>query len=325
MNFKSLKRFSEKVKVTKPVEIDYYNLLKPNKGLMDKLESAIGSKALGAFLIKNMPKEYIQSKNLLYQKAFILGNLKEEYLNNLSSKNSKVKLGWNYANHNPFYDNKSEVDLMYGLYMARTLTEKLVFPENPDLENLYSNIWPDVSKPEYKDLKNYKEYYQNLGIEINKIHKLILPHLDEFVNFKVPRFEKGTFTKFTENHDPHAVLNICFPTEKYPTLPEASKKSWINWHTDSCILTGVVPAIYVDSYGNRLDYNNPCFKIKDRNDKVHDIQYEENDLLIQTGDYSFVFSGGEILSVPHGVMLNENVPKNAFRFTFAQFFNPDMK
>jgi len=62
--------------------------------------------------------------------------------------------------------------------------------------------------------------------------------------------------------------------------------------------------------------------VEDRKNNFHDLKYEEDEVLVQTGDAAFFISGGNIISTPHCVKISDGIPEDIYRATFVNFFDP---
>lgn len=62
--------------------------------------------------------------------------------------------------------------------------------------------------------------------------------------------------------------------------------------------------------------------VKDRDNQINDVKFEEDEMAIQTADVSFILSGRLIVSTPHSVKITEGIPEDVSRINFVNFLEP---
>lgn len=86
------------------------------------------------------------------------------------------------------------------------------------------------------------------------------------------------------------------------TIDDSQFSSWCGWHNDHGSLTGLLPAMYLDSHGNIVDC--PDAKaglyIKSRTGQLVHAKIPENAIAFQVGETAQVHSGGFLQATPHG-------------------------
>lgn len=100
--------------------------------------------------------------------------------------------------------------------------------------------------------------------------------------------------------------------------------SWCGWHNDHGSLTGLLPAMYLDSNGNIVEC--PDAKaglyIKSRNGKLVHAKLPANALAFQVGETAQIHTGGLLQATPHAVRGCKG-SSNVSRETFAIFMEPE--
>ena len=86
------------------------------------------------------------------------------------------------------------------------------------------------------------------------------------------------------------------------TTDDAHFSDWCGWHNDHGSLTGLLPAIYLDNYGNIV--NCPDGKaglyIKSRTGELVHAKFPENSIAFQVGETAQIHTGGWLQATPHG-------------------------
>ena len=79
--------------------------------------------------------------------------------------------------------------------------------------------------------------------------------------------------------------------------------NWCGWHNDHGSITGLLPALYLDSNGQIVDCPDPQsgLYIKSRNGRLVHARLPENALAFQVGETMQVHTGGLLQATPHGM------------------------
>lgn len=306
MNRPVIKTFSKLVK------IEYKDLfLKTN--LDKEIQNAFGFDGLGLIVIKNPPKIPELRKKILKQ-GFNMANLPLDYLKTLEKPEIRFALG--YGKGKAFTEN--EYEYLSAHFYARVFRDQLLYEEDPELMKTYTNIWPDE-----KLLPNFKEDYLAFGKALGSIQLSLLRHIDSYL----ARFLPGhtidkLYNSFKDKNDAISRLIMYHPPDTLDSKLKASKDNWCGWHRDFGLLTGLTHALYYDKTGEIIPNVKSGLLVKDRKGEIHDLKFEEDEIVIQSGDVLFILSGGNIISTPHAVKIREGIPDNSFRITYVNFFEP---
>jgi len=119
-------------------------------------------------------------------------------------------------------------------------------------------------------------------------------------------------------------LAMYFPGKHYDEekYGKESKDNWAGWHRDFGVLTGLAHPMYFKENGEQVGGIKSALLIKDRQGTIHELEYDEDEIVIQSGDCAFIQTGGCIISTPHCVKIIEGIPDDVFRIQFVTFFEP---
>ena len=103
---------------------------------------------------------------------------------------------------------------------------------------------------------------------------------------------------------------------------------WCGWHNDHCSLTGLVPAMYLDSSGNEISCpdSNAGLYIKSRRGELIHVKIPHNAIAFQVGETTQIHTGGILQATPHAVKgfdRQKSECKGVSRESFAVFMEPE--
>ena len=99
-----------------------------------------------------------------------------------------------------------------------------------------------------------------------------------------------------------------FPTEENASdnissnAKDTQFSNWCGWHNDHGSLTGLLPALYLDSSGNTVDCpdSKAGLYIKSRDGSLVHAKIPENAIAFQVGETAQIHTGGLLQATPHG-------------------------
>jgi len=306
--------FLSKQDASKLIKIDYSDLISNECNLSKSIQDAFGEDGLGLIVIKNTAISELRNKILT--QGYNLGHLDEDSLKKLEKPELNFNLGWGRGKS--YVENQWEY--LTGSFYARTLSENLQYPSDPEMEKKYTNIWPDEDK-----LPNFKQDFLAIGRLMYEVQINLLRHIDKYLESIMPHFEEYMLSKtFTENTDCLGRLIVYYPPSSMDESikKDVSKDNWCGWHRDFGLVTALTHALYFDEKGTITKGVKSGLLVKDRKGNINDIQFEEDEIAIQAGDVLYILTGGRIISTPHAVKIKEGIPQDVYRVTYVNFFEP---
>lgn len=322
-NLDFMPKFVEKGQ-TDLIKLDYSKLDIDNLDLSKEIHKAFGKEGLGLIAIKNVPN-LLEARKSILNKGFEFFHLDEKILKKLEKPKANYLIGFNKGKS--FTENEFEY-LTHAFY-ARAQSDKPSFKLNKEYEETHKNVWPDE-----KDIKDFKKYFVEMGNITHYIMKRLLKHIDIYLkniikNESYSQFEiKNNFNDFLIENDSVCRLLTYFPIDNLDKKilegknAEKIKKNWCGWHRDFGLLTALCHPLYFSKQGEIIPSIKSGLIVQDRKKRFHDLQYEEDEILVQTGDAAFFISGGNIISTPHSVKISEGIRNDIYRATFVNFFDP---
>jgi isopenicillin N synthase-like dioxygenase len=299
---------------TNLIKIDYNELIDPNSNLIDNITQAFGINGLGLICIKNIPN-YSEIRKDILKKGFEMANLDQDYLQTLEKPETNYSLG--YQKGKSFFGGKWEA--LTGAFYARVLNEQIDHSD-PEMKKKYTNIWPSEEK-----LQGFKNSFLKMGKLLTHCQESLLLHLEKYVKSCYPKYEEGSiYNKLKARNDAISRLIMYHPAKTYDETKYGaeSKDNWCGWHRDFGIVTGLAHPIYFKDNEEVVEGIGSGLIVKDRKNQLHNITFGEDEILIQSGDCSFIMTGGTVIATPHCVKITEDMPKDVYRITFVNFYDP---
>lgn len=295
------------------VKIDYSDLSEKND-ISQQISDAFGPSGLGLIVIKNIPK-YVECREKILKAGFEMTKIDENYLKSLEKPETNFSLG--YGKAKSYFGDQWESLTSY--FYARPTRDSIIH-SNQKTKETYTNIWPD----EKYVGSEFKTNYTNIGKLITDCQLKLLKHLDKYTKQIYPEIEENFLCNtFSETNDVVSRLIMYLPANQYDSKKygEDSRDNWCGWHRDFGLLTGLTHAMYYKKNGETVSVKSGLI-VKDRQKILHDITFEEDEIIIQAGDISFIVTGGSIISTPHCVKITNDIPDDVYRITFVNFFEP---
>lgn len=302
-NFKfSRKSFSGrvvKIKHSDLLEIHHRNI---QSDLFKEVEKAYGSKGLGIIVIQDV-ENHFETKLKLLNLSLKLTQLEKSVLNSIERPDIDYSLGWSHGKEK--FEGKP--DLLKGSFYA-------ILKPYDKLNSSESNVWPDKHLPELKNA------FYNLGNQIREVSFPIYDLIDSYVSSKFPSYNLK-YKQIIQKSD-HNVGRLL---HYFPRGNSKIDCDWCGWHNDHGSLTGLCSALYFEGekiVNDSLQLRKTGLWIQARSGEYVRITYGKNDLAFQLGETLQIQSGGLLHATPHAVFIDEDIPEDVHRSTFALFMEP---
>lgn len=307
------------------IKVDYNKIMSKETNLNEEIHNAFGRDGLGLLVIKNIPN-YPEKREKILKKGLDLSQLSEEKLLALEKPKANYHVGWGKGKSYT----ENDYEYLCSHFYSRSTVDGLKCKDDPELEENYKNIWPKEN-----DVPGFKNSFIEMGTLMTNVQINMLPHLDKYLQKVFMGYSGSTFTSFSHSHDSVSRLIIYHPSNSLPkevlqsSKGESAKKNWAGWHRDFGLLTVLTHPMY---FTFNEKNNNLCkigsnkiksgLLVEDRKNKIHDIVFSEDEVALQTGDASFILSGGNLIATPHAVKITSGIPENVYRVTMVNFFEP---
>lgn len=179
-----------------------------------------------------------------------------------------------------------------------------------------ANIWPDRDRTGARKgcLPELRGTAMEMGSLIRNVGLLVAKQCDEYVLTQCHDYPPGTIENIIKNSlCCKARLLHYFPVEREQNgngngnnakeTKDADFSNWCGWHNDHGSLTGLVPAIYINSEGKEVACPDPSagLYIKARNGNLVHVNIPSDALAFQIGETSQIHTGGILQATPHAV------------------------
>lgn len=219
------------------------------------------------------------------------------------------------------------------------------------------NVWPD----EEEELPEMEHAMKEMGKLIQRIGIMVAKLCDAYVSKKCPKFTPGKIENVvanslcckarllhyfpiennkvqTETEDEHTVRVPSTYTSSLaahdnndrpaPDKNDMEFSDWCGWHNDHCSLTGLVPAMYLNSTGDEIPCPDPNagLYIKSRRGGLIQVQIPTNAIAFQVGETTQIHTGGILQATPHavkGLDGQREECRGVSREAFAVFMEPE--
>ncbi len=204
----------------------------------------------------------------------------------------------------------------------------------------HPNVWPDEMLPELKHT------LKEMGMLIRNIGKLVGRRCDAYVSSQCDGYAAHKLENIINSSlCAKARLLHYFPSpsdgddEEDPkvisdkgtdenTEDDIDYSTWCGWHNDHCSMTGLVPAMYVDTNGQEIACPDPDagLYIKSRKGELIHVNVPHDALAFQIGETAQIHTGGVLQATPHAVRgcnPNNSACKGISRESFAVFMEPE--
>ncbi len=321
------------------------------------------SDSLGIIIVSNIPSfKDIRSK-LLHLSHELATCTPKEILDSLTIASANYQVGWSHGQEKVEGDDKFDTakgsyyanplsDHVLDYVLQRDFPQMDESQENDDNELMRrkeqyirvakenpafyaSNVWPE-------SLPELEHSFKEMGLLIHSVGKMIASLCDVYVKNQCEEYESGKMEGIITN-------SMCckgrllhyFPMdkEKETFIPEETDENadgvdnilgdilfsnWCGWHNDHCSLTGLVPAMYIDSEsGTEIQIPDPKagLYIKSRKGECVQVKIPTDCLAFQIGETAQIHTGGLLQATPHAVRgcSQEGVSREAF----AVFMEPE--
>lgn len=307
------------------IKIPFEKLINKETNLNEEIHHALSTDGLGLLVVKNIPA-YENLRSDILQKVFQLGNLDKAYLKTLERPDVNYSIGWNVG----MGFTEKQYDYLQGGLLIRPFSENPPYRKDKKIDEAFrdshQNIWPSEEK-----IKGFKKSLQDLCRLTLQCQLSLLPHLDKYIQKVYPNVYKENFLRenFSEYYELISRLLVYYPINRLSSdiikeKGEKIKEKWTGWHRDFGLVTALTHPVYYNQEGKVFQNIKSALLVEDRKCRIHEVNFEENEIAMQTGDALFILSGGSIIATPHCVKVPEKFPDHLFRITIANFFEPYM-
>jgi len=185
------------------------------------------------------------------------------------------------------------------------------------------NIWPSKC-PELESA------FREVGQLVHEVGVIVAQCCDSYVSARCPGYEPKLEKILRHSKCCKGRLLHYFPTQENGCDNDTSNdtedtqfSNWCGWHNDHGSLTGLLPALYLNSNGHVVDCPdaNAGLYIKSRNGTLVHANIPENAIAFQVGETAQIHTGGLLQATPHAVRGSNR--GNVSRETFAVFMEPE--
>lgn len=186
------------------------------------------------------------------------------------------------------------------------------------------NVW-------CKQLPELESSFQKVGKLVHKVGVMVAQCCDSYVSSHCPGYEPKLESILRNSKCCKARLLHYFSTEDDENddgndndIEDTYFSNWCGWHNDHGSLTGLLPAMYLNSHGEIVDC--PDLKAglycKSRNGELVHAKIPENAIAFQVGETMQIHTGGWLQATPHAVRGCKG-GGSVSRETFAVFMEPE--
>jgi isopenicillin N synthase-like dioxygenase len=306
------------------VLLHYRDLLDDRIDLSDSIEAAFGYDGLGLLVVEGVPNFAKLRKDLL-PLAHKFANLPDEIKKKTVHEESFYSFGWSHGKE--LLEGKP--DYSKGSYYNNPQYD--VPFDDPELIKKYPsfchpNIWPK------EDLPELEPAFKAMGQCIVNVGLLLARHCDKYVKKVLPTYKDfRLYNIIKESRTCKARLLHYFPLQDanghhtFVDEKEDPYSSWCGWHNDHGSLTGLVPAMFINSVGKEVPNPDPAagLYIRSRNGALVRAVIPPDHLAFQIGETAQIHSGGVLQATPHCVRAAQG-PKaiGISRESYAVFMEP---
>ncbi len=291
--------------------IDYEQLINQTDN-SDIIESSLSRGKIGAVLITNLPKEFLNLREKLFKLSNSFSQLPSEIQDKYVHEKSKYSFGWSCGKEKMKDD--EEPDLCKGSYYANPICDS--FNVSEEMKNKFPSFYSDNIWP--KELPDYESTFKQLGQFMYSLGLNMVINCDKYLEKKLDNYRKNSlFEKITNQKISKArLLHYYSPTKN---LSE-KEDGLCSWHLDHGCLTVLTAPMYLDKNLNQVpEPENSGLLIKNEHGETVKVTIPENAVLCQVGETLQVLSGGHLVANQHAVKPH-NV-KDISRETFPVFID----
>jgi len=249
-----------------------------------------------------------------------IADLPEEDKQKMEDPNSFYSVGWS---HGKEMMSEGKPDLAKGSFYANPLHDRPVDDEATIKKYpafCAPNIWPKEHLPELE------QQFKEVGKLVVEAGLLLAKQCDALVHKKCPSYPADKlYNIIKKSRTPKARLLHYFPIDE-DKFVDGDFSSWCGWHNDHGSLTGLVPAMYIDSHYKVVSPPRPDagLYVKARDGTLVHASIPSDHLAFQIGEAACIHSGGILQATPHCVRGSPSPKDNPIsRETFAVFMEPE--
>jgi len=290
------------------VSFDYGEL--GARDLSADIARAFGPDGLGVCAVRGVPG-FNEARRALLPLARKLGKLPSELLSSYERPEAHYCVGWSRGQEHF----KGKPDISKGSFYANPIFDdpaegdKAVQAKFP---YTLSCSWPS-------EVPELEAAFKTMSRIIYETAKPILAQCDAIVKAKYPAHDRALFEKTF----PRSRLVVGRLLHYYAGVED----SWCGWHNDSSVITGLVPAMWLDDMtGDELQSLDTTagLYVQGRGGAIERVSVPKDVLLFQIGEAAQILSGGVLQATPHSVRGHISDPGalQVSRESFALFMEP---
>lgn len=293
-----------------PVVLDWQDLC-DGKDLTSEVKEAFGEGGLGLCAVRGVPG-LAAARRALLPLALKVGKLSEDVLKKYERPETHYSFGWSHGRESF----KGKPDLTKGSWYANPIWDDPACGDQATQAKYpYAashNEWPS-------ELPELESAFKTMGKLIYDVAQPIVKQCDKLVAASFPTHKADLHEKTFTN----SKLVVGRLLHYYPGQGE----SWCGWHNDNSVITGLVPAMWLNSEtedevtGVSSDAG---LYVQSRSKTVQRVAVPPDCLLFQIGESAQILSGGVLGATPHFVRghVSRKGEVQVSRETFALFMEP---
>lgn len=314
---------------SKVVKVKYNDLVslhgkKDFKNFNESVKNAYGFDGLGLIVVEEVPEHWNKKYNFLKQ-THELVNLSPEELRSIEKPEVNYGIGWSLGKENyeavpddkkgSFYAKLHQYNDMLNNLDKSSSQYKV---DKSKLKHKDTNIWP-------KSIPTLESNFHEVGNQMRNIGMMLTDFIDNFIKNEYNSYSVNMSNVIKDSDVNTGRLLHYFPRGEKQIKPG---EMWCGWHNDHGALTSLCSAIF---FNQKNEVVNDIIKlpksglwIQDRKGEYHKISYAKDSIAFQIGETYQILSGGKLFATPHAVIIDNDIPSDVHRSTFALFMEPKM-
>lgn len=293
-----------------PVLLNYEDLV-AGKELGAEVAQAFGANGLGLCLVRGVPG-LAEARRELLPLSRRLALQPQEVLERYEKPEAQFCVGWSRGREKF----KGKPDLAKGSFYANPIFDDPA-NGNEEIRSKFAfgacrNVWP-------KEIPELEAAFKQMGRLVYEAAQPLVKQCDQLVEAQHPGHGSRLFdATFTNSR------LVCGRLLHY-FAGEDDESAWCGWHNDNSVITGLVPAIWLnEATGDSAPGSSSAgLFIKTRTGRVQRVTIPSDCLGFQIGEAAQIISGGVLVATPHQVRgHNSSGGLPLCRDTFALFMEP---
>lgn len=317
---------------SKVVKVKYNDLVsiheqKNFKSFNENVKNAYGFDGLGLIVVEDVPNHWNLKYNFLKQ-THELVNLSSEELLSLEKPEVNYGIGWSRGKENyesvpddkkgSFYAKLHQYNEVYNKNNPYKFGSETYKVDKSKLKNKDINIWP-------KSIPSLENNFHAIGNQMRNIGIILSDLIDNFIKGEYSSYSVNMGDVIRDSDTNTGRLLHYYPRGENTVKPG---EMWCGWHNDHGALTSLCSAIFFNHknevVNDKISLPKSGLWIQDRKGEYHKIAFSKDSIAFQIGETYQILSGGKLYATPHAVILDNDIPSDVHRSTFALFMEPRM-